>query len=424
MAKKYHRLFRPLSVAVILFFISQANSQELINKTSIIVNESVIVESEIVEQTNKLKQQATATQQKLPNADALQKMVTDHLILRSIKLQLAKEQGIKATRGHVDGVMERLAKQNNISITQLVEVIKQQEGNYLQFRKTIANDFIINQLEQNTIHSRIQINEQDLKDQIRFIETERNKDNQYHLIHYFIQSSSKDKSQLKNAGNLVRQSLIEEQTINDIKQILDSSITLNKKDLGLLSAKSLPNIFIKGVKGLSQGQFSQLLTTASGLHILKVLKKEGAARIIVPEVQARHILLKPNKLRTERSTLIQITKLKQQLRSGADFSTLAKKHSEDPGSAINGGDLNWFATGKMVAAFDAQLVKLKVGELSEPFKTQFGWHIVQLQGKRNTDITDSKIKELAQQNLINKKVETDKKRWENRIRQEAYIEFL
>ena len=144
----------------------------------------------------------------------------------------------------------------------------------------------------------------------------------------------------------------------------------------------MPNIFINAIEGLSKGDVSQPIKTENGVHLLQVLNKEGATRIIIPEMKARHILLIANKLRSEKETLVQIKKIRQQLQTGNNFALLAKKYSEDPGSAINGGDLGWFGPGKMVKAFENQLIKLQIDEISEPFKSQFGWHIVQLQGKR------------------------------------------
>jgi peptidyl-prolyl cis-trans isomerase SurA len=424
MARNYQRIYRSLSAVAILLSLSLSiNAKELINKIAVIVNDGIIVESEITHQLELVKKRYLANNQINFDAKATRKQIIDDLILHTIKLQMAKERGLQATVSHVDNLLIALARQNNITLAQLKEVINNEQGSYLQFRKNIGNDYIINQLEQSIIHSRIQINDQDIKEEVKAIEKLQNKNSKYHLLHFVLTSKSQTKENLIVQANKTRALLLKGQELSLIQSQLNAQTNIQNKDLGLLSPESLPNIFINAIEGLSKGDVSQPIKTENGVHLLQVLNKEGATRIIIPEMKARHILLIANKLRSEKETLVQITKIRQQLQTGNNFALLAKKYSEDPGSAINGGDLGWFGSGKMVKAFENQLIKLQIDEISEPFKSQFGWHIVQLQGKRKTDITDAKIQEQAKKNLVAQKVKTDTKRWEKRIKQEAYIEY-
>jgi peptidyl-prolyl cis-trans isomerase SurA len=424
MARNYQRIYRSLSAVAILLSLSLSiNAKELINKIAVIVNDGIIVESEITHQLELVKKRYLANNQINFDAKAMRKQIIDDLILHTIKLQMAKERGLQATVSHVDNLLIALARQNNITLAQLKEVINKEQGSYLQFRKNIGNDYIINQLEQSIIHSRIQINDQDIKEEVKVIEKLQNKNSKYHLLHFVLTSKSQTKENLIAQANKTRALLLKGQELSLIQSQLNTQTNIQNKDLGLLSPESLPNIFINAIEGLSKGDVSQPIKTENGVHLLQVLNKEGATRIIIPEMKARHILLIANKLRSEKETLVQIKKIRQQLQTGNNFALLAKKYSEDPGSAINGGDLGWFGSGKMVKAFENQLIKLQIDEISEPFKSQFGWHIVQLQGKRKTDITDAKIQEQAKKNLVAQKVKTDTKRWEKRIKQEAYIEY-
>ena len=424
MARNYQRIYRSLSAVAILLSLSLSiNAKELINKIAVIVNDGIIVESEITHQLELVKKRYLANNQINFDAKATRKQIIDDLILHTIKLQMAKERGLQATVSHVDNLLIALARQNNITLAQLKEVINNEQGSYLQFRKNIGNDYIINQLEQSIIHSRIQINDQDIKEEVKAIEKLQNKNSKYHLLHFVLTSKSQTKENLIAQANKTRTLLLKGQELSLIQSQLNTKTNIQNKDLGLLSPESLPNIFINAIEGLSKGDVSQPIKTENGVHLLQVLNKEGATRIIIPEMKARHILLIANKLRSEKETLVQIKKIRQQLQTGNNFALLAKKYSEDPGSAINGGDLGWFGSGKMVKAFENQLIKLQIDEISEPFKSQFGWHIVQLQGKRKTDITDAKIQEQAKKNLVAQKVKTDTKRWEKRIKQEAYIEY-
>jgi len=424
MARNYQRIYRSLSAVAILLSLSLSiNAKELINKIAVIVNDGIIVESEITHQLELVKKRYLANNQINFDAKATRKQIIDDLILHTIKLQMAKERGLQATVSRVDNLLIALAHQNNITLPQLKEVINNEQGSYLQFRKNIGNDYIINQLEQSIIHSRIQINDQDIKEEVKAIEKLQNKNSKYHLLHFVLTSKSQTKENLIVQANTTRALLLKGQELSLIQSQLNTKTNIQNKDLGLLSPESLPNIFINAIEGLSKGDVSQPIKTENGVHLLQVLNKEGATRIIIPEMKARHILLIANKLRSEKETLVQIKKIRQQLQTGNNFALLAKKYSEDPGSAINGGDLGWFGSGKMVKAFENQLIKLQIDEISEPFKSQFGWHIVQLQGKRKTDITDAKIQEQAKKNLVAQKVKTDTKRWEKRIKQEAYIEY-
>ena len=424
MARNYQRIYRSLSAVAILLSLSLSiNAKELINKIAVIVNDGIIVESEITHQLELVKKRYLANNQINFDAKATRKQIIDDLILHTIKLQMAKERGLQATVSRVDNLLIALAHQNNITLPQLKEVINNEQGSYLQFRKNIGNDYIINQLEQSIIHSRIQINDQDIKEEVKAIEKLQNKNSKYHLLHFVLTSKSQTKENLIVQANKTRALLLKGQELSLIQSQLNTKTNIQNKDLGLLSPESLPNIFINAIEGLSKGDVSQPIKTENGVHLLQVLNKEGATRIIIPEMKARHILLIANKLRSEKETLVQIKKIRQQLQTGNNFALLAKKYSEDPGSAINGGDLGWFGSGKMVKAFENQLIKLQIDEISEPFKSQFGWHIVQLQGKRKTDITDAKIQEQAKKNLVAQKVKTDTKRWEKRIKQEAYIEY-
>ncbi len=424
MARQYHWLSRPLSILLILIGLNvQATEKQLLDRITVIVNDDIIVQSELNKAVEKLTREYLAKKQPLPDETTLRKQALDSLILKSIELQQAKKMGLKVTAVHIDQLLEKLAAQNKVTLAQLRQAIQAEGMDFQTFRKELGESYLINQLEQNVIRSRIQINEQDIDEEVKKIQHERNKNSKYRLHHFLLQSKSGDMNKLMQTAANIRQQLQQGKTLQEIKQQLDNDISLQDKDLGYLAADSLPDIFLDNIQGLVQGEICQPIKTPNGVHLLKVVSRENGARIVIPQLHARHILLKSGPLRDEQQTLKEITVLRQKLRAGADFAELAKKFSQDPGSAISGGDLGWFGPGKMVKAFEEQLVKLKPGQISEPFKTQFGWHIVQLLGERKKDITNEKIREAAKTRLIQQKLAVETKNWKNKIRQEAYIEY-
>jgi len=403
--------------------------QEKLDRIIVLVEEDLVTEVELEKRVEEIKRRLVGQNVNLPSEENIQRQVLDRLILDQIQLQMAKLIGIRIDDITLDRQMADLAKANGMSLQDFREQIVSEGLNYPNFREDIRKELSITLLRKRQVDSQITVTDQEVDDLIASQSESLNKDVEIRLRHILI-SIPEDATpeQVKTARDNAQSLLDSIQAGEDFAELAisqsDGQQALNGGDLGWRPLAELPNVFIRSTTLMEPGQVSEVIRSPSGFHIIKVEDKRGGQQALVEKTLARHILIKTNALIGDAEAEARLGSLKRRIEGGDSFSTLARAYSEDKGSAIEGGNLGWATPGTFVPAFEETMNKLAVGQISEPFKSQFGWHIMEVLDRRKEDSTLKVLKNRARELISERKREEELSLWLRRIRDEAYVEYL
>jgi len=417
-----------LLLASFTFFSSQLMAIEEIDSVAIIVNENIISNQEINDRLQEFKGQLRLQGKKSPPEKLLKKQVIERIILDSIQLQLAKAQGIQIDDLTLNKALESIARKNRTTLDQMHRMLEEKGISYKNFREQTRKDMIIRQIQKRMIYSRVKVSQQEID--IFLEQQEKSGDaanDKYHLAHILIATpeaaSPEDVSKALSKAKEVITQLKEGKPFNDVAlRFSDGRHALKGGDLGLRSAAELPSLFLDAARRLSVDEITDPLRSAGGFHVLKLVDKKTRQHL-VKQTHARHILIKSDEITSNEDARIKLTQVKVKLDEGADFATLAAEYSQDPGSKNNGGDLGWATEGTFVPRFTEVMNTLAEGQTSEPFKSQFGWHIIQVLERRQQDETEQLIRQKAELAIQNRKADEELQLWLRRARDEAYVEY-
>lgn len=393
-----------------------------------IVNDDVITRVELEQEVDAVARQQRLQGLSLPPADILNSKVLDHLITKRLQLQLASSNGI-----HVDDIMlnetlQNIAQQNDMTLSQFHDRLQQDGFDFEHFRENMRDEMALRELRQRQVDSRITVTDQEIDDFINNQNATGGTDMEYHLAHILVAvpeaASPEQIQQARAKGESILAKLHDGADFSQtaIEQS-DGQQALQGGDLGWRPAGEIPSLFSDTVKTLAKNGTSNLIRSPSGFHIIKLLDKRLGKPHVVTQTKARHILIKPDALTSDDAARQEIMTLKKQIQDGADFDQLAQEYSDDKGSASHGGDLGWITPGMMVAEFEQTMDSLKPGELSEPVKSRFGWHLIQVLDRRQVDDTDTFNRNQIRQQVFQRKVEDAYEIWLQRLRSEAYVEI-
>ena len=420
-------LLRLPFAALILSASLAAGAAQTIDRIIAVVNDNVILQSELEQQIRIAQSEMRDHGISPPPVDALRSQVLERLILMRLQTDRAKEAGIKVDDRELNEVMNNIATQNKMSLAQLAESVKGEGMDFTALREQVRQQVLANRVRQKEVDSRVVVTDQDID---QFLAASGNEDQtEYHLAHILVaipdaaSPEVRDKARTKAEGVLKRL-----QGGDDFAQVAitssDGQQALQGGDLGWRKSSALPSVFANAVPKLKAGELSGIIEASNGYNIIKLVEKRDAGeRQTVTETQSRHILLIPNTIRNEDATRAQAFELYDRLKKGADFAELAKKYSDDPGSKNAGGELNWQPPGVFAPEFQEKVDALKDGELSQPFHSQFGWHVVQLEGRRTRDVTVEARRGRARQAIMQRKDAEEYEAWLRRLREEAYVEY-
>ncbi len=392
-----------------------------------VVNNDVISSSELARKTREIKEQLQQNNTSLPPDSVLRQQVLENLITQHLQLQIAQRAGIRVDDEMLNRAVRNIAAQNNLTLEQFRNVLEKDGYDYTQFRESLRNDIAINRLRQRQVDNRITVSEEEIDNFLANLKAQGITDQAYHLGHILIAVPEAAKpEQIQAAQQKAERVLKELRAGSDFAQtavaVSDDPQALQGGDLGWRKAGQIPTLFADTVVKMQPGQISNLIRSPSGFHIIKLLEKRDEESQVITQTHARHILIRPSELVSEQEVRERLLQLKQRIEAGEDFATLARSNSEDPGSAAAGGDLSWVDPGTMVPEFEQQMAKLKANQISEPFKSRFGWHIVQVLERRNHDdqgkTRRSKVREVIRQ----RKIEQETQNWLRQLRDEAYVE--
>ncbi len=421
-----------LSILRILLFIAISQlwfanaSASSINQIAAIINDDVITVLELDQQVNTISKQLRAQNTRLPPENILRKQVLEREVLKQIQLQIAQNTGIRIDDNELNSTLTRIAEQNSMTVREFRDALEDEGLNFAIFREDIRSEMIIARLHQREIQNRITISPQEIENFLATQASQGNIDDEYELSHILVavpEAASADEiAQTRIRAEAILKRLATGETFQQVAiSHSDGQKALEGGKLGWRKAGQLPTIFSSSVLTMSVGEYSDLIRSSSGFHIIHLDDKRAGEKHIVTQTKARHILIRPNELNTEIDIITRLRQLRERILNGDDFFELAKAYSEDRGSAVNGGDLGWVSPGQMVPQFEVAMDALKPGEISEPFQSQFGWHIVQVLERRNLDNSEEFTQNKAKDFIRQRKIEETTETWLRQIREEAFV---
>ena len=389
---------------------------EVLDRIAVIVDDGVIMESQITKTLADVSKRYDDQNIPPPPADILLEQVTEKLIIEELQLQMADRAGVRISDAELNLTLSRLAANNQLSLEEFVVFVEENGDSYEDLREQMRREMRIQRIQRGRVNSSIDITEKEFESFLATDETLSDLDPEL----------------------LVRQILVKNlSTANEIIELLDNgsdfaeiakekSISSNAQTGGLLNwrkAVDMPELFEKALVDQSIGFISEPLESGSGYHILKLEDKRGEFVQFEDQWQSRHILLIPSAIRTEDDTELELNNLRQRVIDGESFESLAKEFSEDPGSALQGGDLGWLGLGVLAEEFEATMLEMEIGEISPVFQTEFGFHFLEVLAKRSHELSDDLIKDRAYSILYARKFDEELENTLRSMRAEAFVEF-
>jgi peptidyl-prolyl cis-trans isomerase SurA len=413
---------------LLLFSSSLAAAVQELNGIAAVVDDDVITWIELNQRVESISQQLAQRNTPLPPREILERQILDRQILEHLQLKLAEQAGIQIDDESLNQIITNIARENGMSLEQFRGALARDGIEFAFFREQIRNEVIITRLRASQVDNRINVSPQEVDTFLEAQKGQQQRNTEFHLYHILIAvPGSASPDEVSEARSKAEQVLAELRQGADFQQMAVSYSSgqqaLEGGDLGWRRAAQLPTLFAEKVLAMQPGQVSDLIRSSSGFHILKLAEKRGQERHIIRQVNARHILLTTSALVSSAEARIRLTRLRERILGGEDFAELARAHSEDPGSAAKGGELGWADPGIYVQEFQQALKSTREGAVSEPFKSQFGWHILQPLGWREHDNTEEALRNQAFQALRERKIEEETQNWLRRMRDEAYVEY-
>ncbi|WP_201614021.1 peptidylprolyl isomerase [Psychrobacter sp. JCM 18902] len=401
-----------------------------------LVNENAILKSDLIDAITQAQARAQAAGEPIANSAQLQSEVLNALILRELQLSMVKRVGLNPDEAAINQRLGQIAQAEGLtSISALQQRLDAAKpGSYAALRAQLIEDAAIQALQQRQIGNRVRISEQDIDAFLASPEAKRLNQSEYQTIHVrvpymddYSRLSEAQRNEALKVAEALRTRLLAPNV--DVAEAVAASqgsypIPLQGGDMGFHKAASLPTELSSEITKLEVGAVSAPLITPEGIDIIKLADKKASDTMLIPQWRTRHILVKVDELQTDALAEQKINDLYEQLRSGADFAGLASTYSDDPGSAGRGGDLDWVSEEDMIGPFEAMMKNTAVGDYSAPFKTQFGWHILKIEGKRQQDISDQYRRNMARQALYQRLAPQAKEDWLQELRAGAYIQVL
>ncbi len=418
-----------LTLAMVALSVSAHAERKLLDQVVAIVDDEAILQSELEARVNtiigRLSDQGTG----LPPRSLLEERVLEQLISESIQLQMADDMGMRISDNELNETLANIARSNGMTLSQFEQQLGQEGVTYQQAREQIRNEMLTSRVQQRRVGNRVRITEREVES---FLQAQAGRgagEPEYRLAYIFIEvdepgsEASVDQARAK-AENL-RQQIANGRDFREVAVAeSDASNALEGGDMGWRAESQLPSLVAPVVPELEEGGLSRVLENNSGFHLVQVMDQRGGEQSeFVQQHRVRHILVRPSEAVTEAQAEQRIRTIFQQLQDGADFAALARERSDDPVSGSDGGNLGWVSPGQMVPAFEQAMQDAEMGEYYGPIRSQFGWHILQVQERREQDVTDTNKDSQARQAIYQRKFETELQNWLREIRDEAFIEF-
>jgi peptidyl-prolyl cis-trans isomerase SurA len=398
----------------------------LLDRIVAVVNDGVVLGSELDERVAQIDARMRERGvPPLPRAQ-IEEQVLERLIVLETQMQRAQRLGINVDDESLNRMLTTVAQRNGIAFEDLPRALAQQGIDYQVYREESRRDMLVEQLRARDVYSRISITQSEIDAYLRKL-SGRDEAMEYRLSHILVATApGASNEQIEEARARALELAERAGQGEDFSRLAVAysagAQALQGGDLGWRKLSAIPTLFVDAVVRMSAGQVSDPIPSPSGFHLVRLDETRGAARVVVTQRHVRHILVAPNEVRSDEMARARIAALRERILGGEDFAVIARAESDDHASASGGGDLDWSAPGAYTGAFETALAALAPGELSEPVRTEFGWHLIELLETREHDDTEDQRRSLAYQELRKQKAEAENERWERQLRAEAYVE--
>ncbi len=393
-----------------------------------IVNNEVLLESELHDLERTIRQQLQQRNAAIPPADILSAQVLERLIMQRLQMQEAANIGVRVGDDALNAALTQIAGNNDLSLRGFRDLLERDGFDFVEFRESIREEMVISRLRKAVVEDKVVVSDREIDGYLTTQSVQGGAEQSYHLLHILI--SVPDAAQPEQ----IQQA---EQKLEKIQDLLNdgtafSEVAAGYSDgqnaleggvLGWRKKGELPSLFADIVPMLNVGEVSLALRSGSGFHLVMVTDKKSEETHMVKQTLASHILIQTNELTTDDDAEKRLLQLHERLLNGANFAELAKAHSDDTGSAIDGGSLGWSSPGAMVPEFEEKMDALVAGEISDVFKSRFGWHVIKVNDRREQDMAEEFQRNEARAQIRKRKIEEDLEHWLRQLRDEAYVEY-
>ena len=405
-------------ILTLLLFTNILESQEL-DRVAVIVNDGVVLESDIQQRMDDFKKNATLNGEKIPSDEDLRDDIQEQLITAEIQLQIADKVGIKISDEELNLTLKRLAQQNNLEIEEFIKVVEERGDSYSDLREEVRKNLKINRVQQGRIQNKIQISKDELDNFLQTDEAQNQLGPELRVRQILIRNNSS-----KDVNEIYEEKLSSLKSGINIENLISNfSEDGSSGDLGWRKLPAFPELFSSSLKNMKIGDLSLPIKSGAGNHILYLEDKRGPTVLFEKQWNVRHILLIPNRIRPDAASEELINQIKNRIESGEDFGELASEYSDDPGSKQEGGNLGWAGEGVYDDEFERQMIKANQNEVTAPFLSQFGWHILEVLGTRVEDKTNENIEDRAFSYLFNRKFQEELETDLQELRADAFVEI-
>jgi peptidyl-prolyl cis-trans isomerase SurA len=415
------------SLAQAQFLAPQDSGQQPIDRIVAVVEDDVILQSELNDAVAAIQQQYANQPGQLPPIDVLRRQVLDRLVLMKLQLQRADDQGIRVSDSDVDQAVQAVASQNKMSPDQLRAAVEQSGMSYASYRQQLHDQLVVQKLHENVVHNSVSVTDSEINN---LLNSPSYKAGEVHLAHIQISiPSGASAADIQTAQNKAEQALAAIKGGMVFKaaaiRFSDAPDALDGGDLGWRRMDEVPSAFVDTIGSLKPGEVSGILHGPTGFHIIQLVDQRAQSKQMVTEFHARQILIRPNELRSQTQAQQKAEDIYNRIvNKHEDFAKLAKDNSNDDTTANAGGDMGWFQLGDWGTLVSQKLQGMKDGEISQPFQSEAGWHILQRLGTRNSDMTSQIARDQARQAIGNRKADQAYEDFLRDLRSSSYVKVL
>jgi peptidyl-prolyl cis-trans isomerase SurA len=393
-----------------------------------VVNNEVLLESELEDLESTIRKQLQQRNAATPPSDILREQVLERLIMKRLQMQKAANIGVRVGDDALNAALTQIAANNSLSLRGFRDVLEDDGIDFIDFRDSIREEMTINRLRKTVVEDKVLVSDREIDGYLKTQEIQGGKEESYHLLHILV--SVPDAAEPEEVQQAQKK-------LKEIQRLLDEGVPFsevaagysdgqNALEGGLLGWRKkgeLPSLFADVVPTLEVGEVSPELRSGSGFHLVTVTEKKSEETHMVKQILASHILIKTNELTTDEDAEKRLLQLHERLLNGDDFAEMAKANSDDTGSAIDGGSLGWTSPGVMVPEFEEKMNELAIGEISDVFKSRFGWHVIKVYDRREENMAEEFNRNQARAQIRKRKIEEDLENWLRQLRDEAYVEY-
>lgn len=400
----------------------------MLDRVLVVVNDDIITYGEFQTALSGMRAKIAAMDEQMPPESVLEEKVLEQLVYEKLLQLHAVDTGITVTDAMLDQAMETLAKQNNMSVPQVMAQLEQDGISQEEFTESLKNQLLVQRVIERDVKQSISVLDSEVDGVLRNIKSEQ-PDRIYNLSNIQL-SVSEDATpaeleKVMSRAQELRQNIIQGKISFNVaaQKYSQAGNAADGGELGWKKADQLPALFADALKDMQEGSISAPLVSPAGIHLLKLNELKGSKQLLVEQTRARHILLRATTKVDIDHAVSQLQKIRQEILEGADFAVIATDISQDPGSAVKGGELGWLSKGETVPAFEQAMDALQVGEISQPVVSQFGVHLIQLQERRKVDVSEQKRRDAIRQEIGKRKVAEKYDQFLKQLKSRAYIDY-